>query len=344
MHIGLIVAPWFPIPPVAYGGIELVVDALARGLTAAGHEVVLAAAADSTCPVARLPGTDPSDPVALGASWSELSHVARAYAGLAGMDVIHDHTLAGPLYRHRPPAVPVVTTIHGPLTSHLEEIYRAAGRDTAVVAISHDQISRSPGLPVAAVIPHGVDLSAVPVGRGRGGYALFLGRMTPDKGIAEAIVIARAAGVPLRIAAKMREPAELRYFHDVIEPILGPDEEFLGEVGGRQKYELLGNAVALLNPIQWPEPFGLVMIEALATGTPVVATPLGAAPEIVEPGVTGYLAETPAQLAAVLGRAAALDRRAVRASAERRFSAERMVEDHLALYTKLVADPAVRVA
>jgi glycosyltransferase involved in cell wall biosynthesis len=260
------------------------------------------------------------------------------------MDVIHDHTLAGPLYRHRPPAVPVVTTIHGPLTSHLEEIYRAAGRDTAVVAISRDQISRSPGLPVAAVIPHGVDLSAVPVGRGRGGYALFLGRMTPDKGIAEAIVIARAAGVPLRIAAKMREPAELRYFHDVIEPILGPDEEFLGEVGGRQKYELLGNAVALLNPIQWPEPFGLVMIEALATGTPVVATPLGAAPEIVEPGVTGYLADTPAQLAAMLGRAAALDRRAVRASAERRFSAERMVEDHLSLYTKLVADPAVRVA
>jgi glycosyltransferase involved in cell wall biosynthesis len=150
--------------------------------------------------------------------------------------------------------------------------------------------------------------------------------------------------VPLRIAAKMREPAELRYFHDVIEPILGPGEEFLGEVGGGEKYELLGNATALLNPIQWPEPFGLVMIEALATGTPVVATPLGAAPEIVEPGVTGYLADTPAELADLLGRAAALDRQAVRASAERRFSAERMVADHLALYTGLLAGQAVRVA
>ncbi|HST72395.1 MAG TPA: glycosyltransferase family 4 protein [Kocuria rosea] len=336
MRIGLVVAPWFPVPPTGYGGTEVVVDTLARGFAGAGHDVVLAAAADSTCPVPLLPGTDAADPAALGATGSDLSHVVRAYAGLAGVDLIHDHTLAGPLYRHRPPGVPVVTTLHSPLTPHLQDICRAAAPDTALVAISRDQISRTPGLRVAAVIPHGMDLSAVPVGQGRGGYACFLGRMCPDKGVAEAIVIARAAGIPLKIAAKMRQPDELRYFHDVVEPMLGPDVEFVGEVGGQEKYELLGSATALLNPLQWPEPFGLVMIEAMATGTPVVATSRGAAPEIVDVGTTGYLAQTAEDLVPLLVDAAALDRPAVRAAAERRFSIERMVDDHLALYARLL--------
>ncbi|MHA7180033.1 glycosyltransferase family 4 protein [Arthrobacter sp. MDB2-24] len=338
MRIGLIVAPWIPVPPPGYGGVELVVDTLARGFADAGHEVVLVAAADSTCPVPQLPGTDASDLARLETTWSELGHIVRAYAGLAGVDLIHDHTLSGPLYRNRPADVPVVATIHGPMTPHLQEIYRAAS-DTALVAISHDQVSRTPGLRVAAVIPHGIDFSAVPLGPGSGGYACFLGRMCPDKGVAEAITVARASGVPLKIAAKMHEFAELQYFRDTIEPMLGPDVDFLGEVGGQEKYDLLGNAMALINPIQWSEPFGLVMIEAMATGTPVVATCRGAAPEIVQHAITGYLAPTAEELPLLLGRAAQLDRHSVRATAEQRFSTPRMISDHLALYTQLLKTP-----
>ncbi|WP_159800825.1 glycosyltransferase family 4 protein [Arthrobacter zhaoguopingii] len=337
MRIGLITGPWLPVPPEGYGGVELMVDSLARGLTEAGHEVLLAAPADSRCPVPLLPDTEVSDPSTLGITGSELSHVARSYAGLAEVDLIHDHTPTGPLYRHRPPRVAVVATIHNRLTPANRELYRAAAQDTALVAISRSQLSGSPDIRVAAVIHHGIDVAKVPVGRGGGGYVCFLGRMCAEKGVVQAIRTARAAGLPLRIAAKMREAVELQYFRDAVEPVLGPNEEFLGEVGDGDKYALLGDAIALLNPIQWPEPFGLVTIEALATGTPVVATPLGAVPEIVEPGVTGYLADTPGALAPLLARAAGLDRAVIRARAEERFSAGRMVDEHLALYLQTAA-------
>ena len=337
MRIGLIAGPWYPIPPTGYGGIELVVDALARGFSRAGHEVLLAAPADSTCPVPQLPGMRTSEPDLVGFTSSELSHVIDAYAGMDGMvDLVHDHTLAGPLYRGRPEGLPVVTTLHSDLNPSFTVVYGAAARDTTLIAISRSQVSSALTDRVAAVIPHGMEVAAVPVGQGKGGYACFLGRMCPDKGVVEAIRVAQLAGIPLRIAAKMREPAEVQYFHDVVEPMLRPDVEFLGEVGGDEKYELLGAAVALLNPIQWMEPFGLVMIEAMATGTPVVATRMGSAPEIVDDGVTGYLATSPEELARLLLLAPDLDRATVRAQAEDRFSTERMVNDHLDLYARLI--------
>jgi glycosyltransferase involved in cell wall biosynthesis len=337
MRIGLIAPPWFPVPPSGYGGIEDVVDNLARGFSQAGHEVLLAAATDSRCPVPLVAGMQASDPGGVGDDWSGLLHVVRAYEAMDGMDIIHDHTLAGPLCAERPASIPVVTTVHGPLTPALAEIYRAAARHVAVVGISRRQVAEG-CVPIASVIHHGIDIPAIPVGPGTGGYACFLGRMCPDKGVAQAIAIARSAGIPLKIAAKMREPGELEYFHNVIEPMLGSNEEFLGEVAGRDKYRLLGDALALLNPIQWTEPFGLVMVEALATGTPVVGTPRGAAPEIVDSGKTGYLAHAMAELARLLPKAALLDRRACRGAAERRFSAARMVADHLNLYSALLEE------
>ncbi|MDQ4137656.1 MAG: glycosyltransferase family 4 protein [Actinomycetota bacterium] len=338
MRIGLIVAPWLPVPPTGYGGTELVVDALARGFEREGHDVLLAASADSTCPVELLPGADPSDPAGISSNATELSHVVRAYAGMAGqVDLVHDHTLVGPLYRHRPADLPVVATLHGPLNPQLARIFHAAAPDTALVAISRNQLRDTPGLS-ATVIHHGIELGNVPVGSGSGGYAVFLGRLSPDKGVVEAVLTARAAGIPLKIAAKMREPSELRYFHDAVEPLLASDDEFVGELGGAEKYRLLGDALALLSPIQWQEPFGLVMIEAMATGTPVVTTPIGSAPEVVESGLTGYFGRTIEQLAAVLPYAADLDRAAVRARAEQRFSAARMVADHLALYERLLGN------
>ena len=343
MRIGLIAAPWIPIPPVTYGGIERVVDSLARGFIAAGHEVLLAVASDSTCPAPMVPGMRPSEPAELGFSLSELSHVIRAYEGLTEVDIIHDHTLAGPLCARRPPGVPVVTTIHGPLTPAAADVYRAMAGDTAIIGISRDQASRVPDVPVTRVIHHGMDVSAVPFGSGQGGYVCFVGRMCPDKGVYEAIQIARAAGIPLRLAAKMREPEEIAYFNEVIEPLLGSNEEFLGELGDDDKYQLMGEAMAFLNPIQWAEPFGLVMIESMATGTPVVGTPIGSSREIVDHGRTGYLAPTE-ELAALLGSVGALDRGLCRSRALKYFSTERMVKNHLDLYSALLEkNPAKRV-
>ncbi|KQQ90082.1 glycosyltransferase family 4 protein [Pseudarthrobacter sp. SL88] len=335
MRIGLVSGPWIPVPPATYGGTERVVDTLARGFAARGHEVLLAAPTESTCPVPLVPGMRPADYTGMGTSLSELSHVVRAYEGLADVDIIHDHTLAGPLYMHRPGGIPVVTTIHGPLHARAADIYRAIARAGAVIAISRDQASHAPGVPVTRVIHHGMDLAAVPVGTGGGGYLCFVGRSCPDKGLLEAISIAREVGMRLKIAVKMREPEEVRYFRDVVEPMLGSNEDFMGEVDDATKYRLMGEAVAFLNPIQWAEPFGLVMIEALATGTPVVGTAVGAAEEIVEHGRTGFLGATE-QLADFIPAAAGLDRAVCRSAVQGRFSAERMVADHLRLYAELI--------
>ena len=259
----------------------------------------------------------------------------RAYRGMQDVDLIHDHTLAGPLYIHRTSSVPLVTTIHGPLSPSAADIYRAIGRNASIIAISRDQASHAPDVPIARVIHHGLDLSTVPRGTGQGGYVCFVGRMCPDKGVTEAIAIAREAGYPLHIAAKMHQLEELRYFREVVEPLLGPNEEFMGEIGDAEKYALMGEAVAFLNPIQWSEPFGLVMIEALATGTPVVGTPIGSAPEVVENGSTGFLAAVE-ELPGLLARAAQLSRTACRASVEERFSSDRMVADHLDLFAQIL--------
>lgn len=335
MRIGLVAGPWIPVPPRTYGGTERVVDSLARGFVAAGHDVVLAAPSDSTCPVPLAPGMRPAASEELGYALSELSHVSRAYQGLRGVDFIHDHTLAGPLYLHRPREVPVATTIHGPLKPQAVDIYRAMARDSAIIAISRDQASHAPDIPVARVIHHGMDVASVPVGSGSGGYLCFVGRSSPDKGLLEAILVARRAGMPLRITVKMRQPDELRYFHEVIEPMLGPNEDFVGEVDDAVKYALIGEALAFLNPIQWSEPFGLVMIEALATGTPVIGTRIGSAPEIVEHGRTGFLGETE-DLAGFVPAAAGLSRAVCRSAAEQRFSEERMVREHLELFRELL--------
>ena len=337
MQIGIISPPWVPVPPPAYGGLEAVVDRLARGLVDAGHEVLLAAPANSECPVPRVEGMDEVDPAApiSGDTITELAHIARAYAAMTGMDLIHDHTIAGPLYRHRP-AVPVVTTNHGPFESRPRQLFQRMQDDTAIVAISHHQASTAEGVQISRVIHHGLDVDSVPVGTGDGGYLAFLGRMTADKGPSQAIEVARIAGMPLKIAAKMREDAEYEYFETKVKPLLGEGVEYVGEVDEAGKFELLGAAIALLNPIQWSEPFGLVMIEALACGTPVVATSAGSVPEIVDDSRTGFIRDAPEDLAACLIQAVDLDRAACREAAQARFSTARMVSDHLDLYSELI--------
>lgn len=337
MRIAIIAPPWVPVPPPAYGGTEAVLDSLARGLVQAGHDVLLHATGDSTCPVERTATFAAARGVGVGGTAAEIRHVVDGYdlAARWGAEVVHDHTLVGPLYQDRSGALAVATTNHGPFDSDLGALYRAVAHRVAVVAISADQAAAAGATPIAAVIHHGVDVEAFPCGDGGGGYALFLGRMSPDKGVADAARIARAAGVPLRIAAKMREPAERDYFAAAVRPLLGGGVDYIGEVAGADKLALLAGAICLLNPVRWREPFGMVMIEALACGTPVVATPCGAAPEIVEDGVTGFLRTGDRDLAGALMAAPGLDRDACRKAAKERFSAARMVEDHLRLFTRI---------
>jgi glycosyltransferase involved in cell wall biosynthesis len=336
MRIAVIAPPWVPVPPPAYGGTEAVLDNLARGLQAAGHDVLLCASGDSTCDVSRRwARATAAGTVATGAA-TELHHVINAYGAIHewGADLVHDHTLVGPVYAERF-AVPVVTTNHGPFHGELGDLYRAIAGRVAVIAISRHHASTAGEIPVAAVIHHGLDVDTFPLGDGDGGYALFLGRMSRDKGVDVAVRVAGQAGVPLRIAAKMREPAEVAFFKQHIAPMLGDGVEYVGEIGGQDKLALLAGARCLINPIAWPEPFGMVMIEALASGTPVVATPKGSAPEIVTDAVTGFIADNEADLADGVVRAGELDRSACRKDVAARFSTERMVADHLHLFTRI---------
>lgn len=342
LRIGMIAPPWVPVPPTSYGGTELVVDALCVGLQEMGHDVTLFTTADSTCNVRRRSLFAHSDPDRMGTTVLELRHVAAAYDQCADMDVIHDHTIAGPFYRDAP-KVPIVVTNHGPFNQDLADLYGRISPRIPVIAISHDQANRAPAdLRIAAVIHHGLLLDRYPLGRGVGDYVLFLGRMSPDKGVDVAIRATKRAGVPLRIAAKMREPNEHRYFQDVVEPMLGDGAKYVGEADFQTKIELLAGARALINPILWPEPFGLVMAEALACGTPVVGFPAGAAPEIVEHGRTGFLVADEDGLVASLQHLGDIDRDTCRSEVQRRFSAARMATDHVTLYRSVVAGAAPR--
>ncbi len=337
LKIGLLAPPWAAVPPAGYGGTEAVVCQLAHGLTAAGHDVVLYATGDSTARVPIIHAMPTAEWDRLGRGEVELPHVMGGYEALAGCDIIHDHTLLGPAWALASGYDRVVTTCHGPLDGDVRAIYRRYGKRLPVVAISRDQAAHAPEITVDRIIHHGLDPDDYPYGPGDGGFLLFLGRMTPEKGVREAILAARAAGKPLLIAAKTREPAELAYFTDVIRPLLTDDVEVVGEVAGESKLALLGAAEALLNPIQWAEPFGLVMIEAMACGTPVIACPIGAAPEIVVDGITGFLCADPTDLVSAIHRVDELNREACRAAVVQNFSTDRMVADHLALYREMVA-------
>lgn len=332
MRVGLIAPPWVPVPPVGYGGTEGVIDRLARGLVAAGHEVALFATGDSTCPVPTGWVVPEARGDAMGDVVTEVNHVQAAYEALRDVDIVHDHTIAGPALALGLPETTVVTTNHNPFDGPLSQIYRRIARRVPIIAISHDQAARAGDIPIARVIHHGVDPEAFPLGAGDGGYLLFLGRMSPTKGVREAALVARDAGIPLVIAAKMRHADERAYFEAEVRPLLSRDIEYVGEVAGTEKLDLLTNARALANPISWPEPFGLVMIEALACGTPILAYPRGAAPEIIEHGVTGFLCHDRADMVRQARRLVDLDRAACRAAVERTFSTERMVADHLELY------------
>lgn len=327
LRIGLLAPPWVPVPPPSYGGIEQVVATLAAGLVERGHDVVLVAAPGSAIPGAEVVSPLVSLPGIIGEPAADWRHVLAGMEVLRGCDVVIDHS--GPLGALLTSGLdlPALHVTHGPLEAVPTEIYEGVSRHSPrlrLVAISEAQRTLAPSLPFAGVCHNGMDLDAAPFRARPDGYLAFLGRMSPEKSPADAIRIARAAGLPLLIAAKCREPAEHEYFARHVAPELGPGVVWLGELDAAGKYALLAGARALVFPIAWPEPFGMVMIEAMACGTPVLATARGSVPEVVADGVTGFVRETPDELIDAVARISEIDRRACRRWVAERFSAEVM--------------------
>jgi len=266
----------------------------------------------------------------------ELCQVMAAYEAAIGFDIVHDHTVAGPVYAERFPDLSVVHTLHGAFDEATTEICRRVAPRVPLIAISEAQRRQAPLIPVARVIHHGVMAEEFPIGEGDGGYCVFIGRMSHTKGVRLAVDAARQAGVDLFIAAKMRTAEEHSYFVAEVEPRLGCHARYLGELGFQDKVALLGGARALLFPITWPEPFGMVMIEALACGTPVLAFASGSAPEVVDHGTTGLLCADVDEMAGAIAAASNLDRAACRAAVEGHFSARRMAKEYVALYDSVL--------
>jgi len=340
------VAPLFEsVPPRLYGGTERIVSYLTEELVRQGHEVTLFASGDSLTR-ARLVAAFPES-LRLGGSCAdpmvphilELEEVSRR---ARDFDVIHFHCgfFALPFARRLP--VPNLFTVHGRLDlPELPALFREFP-EIPMVSISDNQRQPLPAANWVANIPHGVPGSrAEGPPPGPEAYLAFLGRICPEKRLDRAIEIAGRAGLPLKVAAKV-DPADRDYYEATIRPLLRqPHVEFLGEIGDQEKRAFLGNALALLFPIDWPEPFGMVLIEALARGTPVVAFAQGSVPEVIEDGVTGFIVSDVPEAVRAVARVRELDRGACRNAFERRFTVKRMARDYLSLYNKLAA-PAGR--
>jgi len=336
MRIVLVAQRWYPVPAKGYGPCETVIDGLCRGLSKLGKDVVLFAASDSACPVPLAPGMPESRPDLAEITAVEATHVLEVYKQAKEFDIVHDHTLVGLVHSLAFPNLRVVATSHGGFNAILNPFFEALGSRVTIVANSraHAADATVPTVPIL----HGIDVNGFTLGQGAGGYMVSIGRMNPNKGFHVSIEVARQARIPLKLAARrMREDLEKQYFDAVVKPLLGGDIEFLGEVGGSDKVELLSNAMALLNPVQWNEPFGLVNAEALACGTPVIGTPRGALPEIIDDEKTGFLCNDKEALVKACGRVGEIDRNFCRMTAERRFSFERMAADYVTLYEKLMA-------
>ncbi len=332
------------VPPKLYGGTERIVSYLTEELVAQGHDVTLFASGDSVTNASLVACSD----VALRLNQAAKDHLPHQVVMLEeirrrahAFDVLHFHIdlLHFPMIREF--ADRTVTTLHGRLDLPDLKAFYKAFPDIPLVSISNDQRRPMPPVNWAGTVYHGLPVNLLPfTEKPKGNYLAFLGRISPEKRPDRAIEIAARAGMPLKIAAKI-DNADKAYWETVIEPMVRshPNVEFVGEINEHQKAEFLGNAGALLFPIDWPEPFGLVMIEAMACGTPVIAFGCGSVPEVIDNGSTGILVDSVTDAVENVEWALRMDRRKVRATFERRFSAERMALDYLDIYRSL---PGVR--
>lgn len=336
------VAPLFEsVPPSLYGGSERVVSWLTEELVRLGHDVTLFASGDSHTSARLVPACEK-------ALWRDsacretLPHHIRmlelVFRDLPRFDVLHFHCdyVHFPLVRRY--ACPSVSTLHGAIHLHDLRPLLEEYRDVPLVSISHNQQQPLPDANWVGNVHHGLPLDLHTFHHGSGNYLAFLGRISPEKGLERAIEIARRSGYKLKIAAKIYDE-DRPYYEHTIEPLLRESNsfvEFLGEIGGDAKDEFLGDAKALLFPVEWAEPFGLVMIEALATGTPVVAWRRGSVPEVIQDGKTGFIVSNIDEGLKAVGQLDRIDRRTCRADFEQRFTSERMAKDYLRLYEKVM--------
>ncbi len=338
MKIALVSPPFVAVPPRGYGGTELVVHELVRGLTAAGHHVTLFATGDSRAPDLRFVYPAPVWPPDPQAEVVHCRHAARVIAR-ERFDVVHAHTPSMVSFAEGIGA-PCVYTLHHAHYDQLTEVYLRR-RDVLYVAISARQAQLEPQLD-CQIVHHGLDPRSYPLGRGDGDYAAFLGRLAPCKAPELAIAAARAVGISIRVAGEIHPVDAMPDWMAVMASALAqPGVLHLGETGGARKARFLGGARALLMPLRWEEPFGLVMIEAMLCGTPVIAYSRGAAPEVVDEGTTGFLVEDDHEMAAVLARLDRFDRAGCRRRAAARFSSRRMVRDYERVYARAIAGAGI---
>ena len=328
------------VPPKLYGGTERIVSYLTEELVRQGHHVTLYASGDSVTAaelVAIIPRALRLDPDVIDPLAHTVRLIERVMADAHRYDVIHfhmDHLQLGAMRRLRTPSL---ATMHGRMDlPDLRALYREFS-DVSLVSISDAQREPLPDLRWQATIYHGLPMDEIRASNQPGGYLAFLGRTSPEKGLDEAIGIAQRSGMPLKIAAKV-DPVDKEYFEREIQPLLTGDIEFVGEIAEDDKDEFLGRASAVLFPIDWPEPFGLVMIEAAARGTPVLAYPRGSVGEVIQEGVTGMVVDDADQALRALPELLKLSRSEVRRAVEERFSLARMARDYVDLYQRLIRE------
>ncbi len=319
LKIAMLAPPWIPVPPPGYGGVESVVSALTEALIRRGNAVTLFCAPGSVSSARVVTLLQEPHADEIERSLYEVDHVARAFeeidgdGGLAGFDVIHDHCGFTALAMADRMRTPVLHTLHGPFTADTAAFYARHGHKAALVSISRAQLSSAPpGLDVIRTIPNPIDLRFWPLRERKDDFLLWVGRLTPEKGPQRAIVAARAAGLPLVLAGVV-QPGQRDFFDREIAPqVDGKAVRFVGEIEGSFKRSLFARARGLLMPIRWEEPFGMVMVEAMACGTPVIAFPEGAARELVVEGRTGFLVEDEQAMAAAVSRLPGIDPRECR--------------------------------
>jgi glycosyltransferase involved in cell wall biosynthesis len=341
LHIAMVAPPWFELPPQGYGGIEAVCADLIDALIARGHDVTLVGAGHNGTQAHFVQTYDTAQGARIGEPLPELVHAAAVGEILEDLDVdlVHDHTLAGPLLA-RGRDVPTVHTVHGPVTGEPGQYYRRLRNSVQLVAISDAQRATAPTLNWAATVHNAIHVEDFPFREDKEDWVLFLGRATPEKGMHLAIDASRAAGLPIKLAAKCTEPAERAYFEAEIRPRLGADVDWLGEVGGETKKELLARARCLLFPICWDEPFGMVMIEAMACGTPVVALRRGSVPEVVTHGATGLICDHPRELPDALDAVRGIEPAQCRKDVLTRFHPDAMAAGYENAYLQALARSA----
>jgi glycosyltransferase involved in cell wall biosynthesis len=335
MRVAMLAPPWIPVPPPGYGGIEQVIALLAAELTERGNSVTLFAAPGTRSQAHVLSPLEGPHPEEIEMSLYEADHVASAFARMEQadppFDVLHDHCGFTAFAFADRIDTPVVHTLHGPFTEDTSAFYRRHGHKAHAVALSRYQADQAPhGLHVVAVIGNPMIVDDFPFSAGGGDYLLWIGRLDEDKGPNRAIVAAREAGARLLLAGPI-QPGQESFFEREVEPHLDSRIRYIGEVG-EEKGELYAGASALLMPIRWPEPFGLVMTEAMACGTPVIAFPEGSAPEIVLDGETGFVVEDEHEMAAAIGRLGEIDSERCRESARERFDVSAVAEAYERAY------------